>query len=185
MASKTPDFDYLDEDVAYLVGMIVARGSFHQDGDVRRLVIQFPYRLDAMTPVPGSQANMNRETALRLSLDGIRARITELLEVDLRVQRKAHEVSLSTQFSPKRRSAGEIYATLQQANPITLSSRSRKLFSRLVPAFRKSSCAESPILQPSQAMPIETRPTDNGLSSRSSLATGYCQSSFADFSKNI
>jgi len=98
MASKTPDFDYLDEDVAYLVGMIVARGSFHQDGDVRRLVIQFPYRLDAMTPVPGSQANMNRETALRLSLDGIRARITELLEVDLRVQRKAHEVSLYAVF---------------------------------------------------------------------------------------
>jgi len=93
------NLDYIDTDVAYLVGMIVARGSFHQDGDVRRLVIQFPYRHEAMTPIPGSQINnIDRETALRLSLDGIRARISELLEVDLRVERKAHEVSLYAVF---------------------------------------------------------------------------------------
>jgi len=95
---KKPNFDYIDADVAYLVGMIVARGPFHQDGDVRRLVIQFPYRHDAMTPVPGSQINTDRETALRLSLDSIRARISELLEVNLRVERKAHEVSLYAVF---------------------------------------------------------------------------------------
>lgn len=98
MRRKKPNFDYIDTDVAYLVGMIVARGSFHQDGDVRRLVIQFPYRHDAMTPVPDSQINNDRETALRLSLDSIRARISELLEVNLRVQRKAHEVSLYAVF---------------------------------------------------------------------------------------
>ena len=98
MREKRPNFDYIDTDVAYLVGMIVARGSFHQDGDVRRLVIQFPYRHDAMTPVPGSQISIDRETALRLSLDSIRARISELLEVNLRVERKAHEVSLFAVF---------------------------------------------------------------------------------------
>jgi len=92
------NLDYIDTDVAYLVGMIVARGSFHQNGDTRRLVIQFPYRHDAMTPVPGSQLNIDRETALRLSLDSIRNRIAELLEVDLRVERKEHEVSLIAVF---------------------------------------------------------------------------------------
>jgi len=95
---KKPNFDYIDTDVAYLVGMIIARGSFHQDGDVRRLVIQFPYRHDAMTPIPGSQIDIDRETALRLSLDSIRARISELLEVNLRVVRKAREVSLFAVF---------------------------------------------------------------------------------------
>lgn len=98
ISEKKNNFDYIDTDVAYLVGMIVARGAFHQDGDVRRLVIQFPYRHDAMTPVPGSQISGDRETALRLSLDSIRARISELLEVDLRVERKAHEVSLYAVF---------------------------------------------------------------------------------------
>jgi intein/homing endonuclease len=98
MSGKKPNVDYIDTDVAYLVGMIVARGSFHQDGDVRRLVIQFPYRHDAMTPLPDSQIEIDRETALRLSLDSIRARISELLEVNLRVVRKAHEVSLFAVF---------------------------------------------------------------------------------------
>jgi len=90
--------DYIDADVAYLVGMIVARGSFYQDGDVRRLVIQFPYRHDVMTPVPGSEIDVDRESALRLSLANIRNRISELLEVDLRVERKVHEVSLYAVF---------------------------------------------------------------------------------------
>jgi len=62
ISEKKNNFDYIDTDVAYLVGMIVARGAFHQDGDVRRLVIQFPYRHDAMTPVPGSQISGDRET---------------------------------------------------------------------------------------------------------------------------
>mgnify|MGYP001578531733 CR=1 FL=1 len=95
---RKPNLDYIDTDVAYLLGMIVARGSFHQEGDIRRLIIQFPYRHDAMTPVPDSHIDIDRETALRLSLDGIRARIAELLEVDLRVERKTHEVSLSAVF---------------------------------------------------------------------------------------
>ena len=97
-SEKKPNFDYIDADVAYLLGMIVARGSFHQQGDIRRLIIQFPYRHDAMTPVPNSHINVDRETALRLSLDSIRARIAELLEVDLRVERKSHEVSLLAVF---------------------------------------------------------------------------------------
>ena len=46
--------DYLDPDVAYLVGMIVGRGSFQQERDIRRLTIRFPYRLSTMTTLPGS-----------------------------------------------------------------------------------------------------------------------------------
>jgi len=98
VGERIRNLDYIDMDVAYLVGMIVARGSFHQDGDVRRLVIQFPYRHDAMTPVPGSKINVDRETALRLSMESIRNRISELLEVDLRVERKAREISLYAVF---------------------------------------------------------------------------------------
>jgi len=35
--------NYLDPDVAYLLGMIVGRGSFTDDDDDRRLVIEFPH----------------------------------------------------------------------------------------------------------------------------------------------
>jgi len=98
MGVSKAQFDYIDPDVAYLLGMIVARGSFHQDGDIRRLVIQFPYRHEAMTPVPGSKINLVRENALKLSLASINARISELLEVNLRVQIKAREISLHAVF---------------------------------------------------------------------------------------
>ncbi|MCL6481217.1 MAG: hypothetical protein K6U02_05780 [Firmicutes bacterium] len=33
--------DYLDPDVAYLLGLVTARGQFHVDGDIRRLIINF------------------------------------------------------------------------------------------------------------------------------------------------
>ncbi|MFZ2146938.1 MAG: hypothetical protein WAV28_06935 [Sedimentisphaerales bacterium] len=95
MGGSKAQFDYIDPDVAYLIGMIVARGSFQQDNDIRRLVIQFPYRL---TTVPGSRNKLDRQTSLQVSLDNIRDRISELLEVNLKVVKKAHEVSLNAVF---------------------------------------------------------------------------------------
>lgn len=46
--------DYLDNDVAYLLGMIMMRGTFHVDGDIRRLIIQFPYKNVQVKSVPNS-----------------------------------------------------------------------------------------------------------------------------------
>lgn len=91
--------DYLDPDVAYLLGMIMARGSFQTDGDIRRLVIQFPFRLDTMTTLPGSKLCVNREKELTLSLHAVCRRINELLEVSLDVQRLTHEVALKATFT--------------------------------------------------------------------------------------
>jgi len=51
-----------------------------------------------MRPVPGSQINIDRETAIRLSLAEIRGHIAELLEVGLKVERKKHEISLCAVF---------------------------------------------------------------------------------------
>ena len=91
--------DYLDADVAYLVGMIVGRGCFQQEGDIRRLTIRFPYRLPAMTTLPGSELDIDRETELRLALDDVRRRVNELLEVDIDVERLSHEVIVKAVFT--------------------------------------------------------------------------------------
>jgi len=92
--------DYIDPDVAYLLGMIVARGTFHEEGDIRRLIIQFPYRLDTMPLLPNSNLrNIDRETALRVSLDDIRNRLNQLLDVNLDIQRRKHEVGLKAVFT--------------------------------------------------------------------------------------
>ncbi|HPD17843.1 MAG TPA: hypothetical protein PLE19_23135 [Planctomycetota bacterium] len=91
--------DYLDPDVAYLLGMITARGMFQTEGDIRRLLIRFPYRLDSMNTLPGSALSFDRETELRLCLDDVRRRINELLEVDIEVERLQHEVALKAVFT--------------------------------------------------------------------------------------
>lgn len=95
---KAPvNLDYVDPDVAYLWGLILARGEFLVEGDTRRLVITFPYR---QAVVPGALAHSpDRETAIRLGLDDIRRRIQELLESAVEVNRHGHHVTLGAVFT--------------------------------------------------------------------------------------
>ena len=90
--------NYLDNDVAYLLGMILMRGTFHVEGDIRRLIIQFPYKLSELKSIKENKIE-NRETLLRLSLDDIRNRLQELLEVDLQTKRHKHEVQFVAVFT--------------------------------------------------------------------------------------
>ena len=36
--------DYLDLDVSYLLGLITARGELSESGEVKRIIIEFPFR---------------------------------------------------------------------------------------------------------------------------------------------
>ncbi len=91
--------NYLDNDVAYLLGMVLMRGSFHVENDIRRLVIQFPYKLTQAKSIPGSSLSFNRENELRLSLDNIRNTIVELLSADINIVRSRNEVNLVAIFT--------------------------------------------------------------------------------------
>jgi len=86
-------------DVAYLLGMILARRSFETRGEVRTLRIQFPFRLEVMTTLPGSSLALNRERELRLLLDEVRRRVNELLEVNVDVQPLSHQIVLQATFT--------------------------------------------------------------------------------------
>lgn len=77
--------DYLDPDVAYLLGLIAARGRFHVEGDIRRLIIDFPFRLFQAKPPEGSKLRFSIPTVMRLCLDDARNRINELLEVNVSI----------------------------------------------------------------------------------------------------
>lgn len=91
--------DYMDVDVAYLLGMIMARGTFHVERDIKRLLIQFPYQLMEVKGIPGSKLKFNQETEIRLSLDDVRRRINELLEVNVDLEKSAYEVILKATFT--------------------------------------------------------------------------------------
>lgn len=91
--------DYLDPDVAYLLGLITARGQFHVDGDVRRLVINFPYRIFTARPPEGSKLHFDMRTEMRLCLDDVRNRINELLEVNVSIVQSKGNTQLVAIFT--------------------------------------------------------------------------------------
>lgn len=91
--------DYMDNDVAYLLGMIMVRGTFHIEQDVRRLLIHFPYQLMEVKGLPDSKLKFNQETGIRLSLEDARRRINELLEVNVDIERASNEVTLKATFT--------------------------------------------------------------------------------------
>lgn len=91
--------DYLDPDVAYLLGLISARGQFVLDRDVRRLIINFPYRLFQTSPPEGSRLKFDIPTQMRLCLDDVRNRINELLEVSVSIVPSKFNTQLVATFT--------------------------------------------------------------------------------------
>jgi len=116
--------DYLDNDVAYLLGLILIRGAFHIEGDIRRLIIQFPYKSLEVKTLPGSKMKIDKETAIRLSLDQVRNRIQELLGVDVQINRSKNEVDLVAVF---------VKNTMAWRNLITLFNNKRSYLEFSVP----------------------------------------------------
>ena len=90
--------NYLDNDLAYLMGMVLMRGTFHQEKDIRRLIIQFPYKSLEVNKLPESKLKIDKETAIRLALDKARNRIYELLGTEIKVNQSRNEVRLVSTF---------------------------------------------------------------------------------------
>jgi len=90
--------NYLDNDVAYLLGLIVMRGTLHIEGDIKRLIIQFPYKFLEVKSIYGNKTE-KKEALIRLSLEDIRNRIQELLEVDVQTKKYEHEIQLVAVFT--------------------------------------------------------------------------------------
>jgi len=91
--------DYIDNDVAYLLGLVIGRGEFSEDGDIRRLLIHFPFELMQVTGIPGSRLKFDQGTEIRLCLDDVRRRINELLEVNVDIETTSNEITLKAIFT--------------------------------------------------------------------------------------
>jgi len=88
--------DYIDEDVAYLLGMIFARGRFSEDGRLKTLEIEIEYKnLEA----EGLKTVFNQKDQLILSVSKIRDRINELLDVDIRMDARENAILLYAHFT--------------------------------------------------------------------------------------
>ncbi|RLG16978.1 hypothetical protein DRN63_03510 [Nanoarchaeota archaeon] len=83
--------DYLDVDVAYLLGLLVARGEFSESGGVKRIVIEFPFR---NLEVEGIKEKIVQKDQILLSLRKVTRRINELTDMNVREEEREQAVYL-------------------------------------------------------------------------------------------
>lgn len=80
--------DYLDPDVAYLLGMIVARGTLIEQQALREIVIEFPYQnLNVAIDDVDGHRSIDIPQSIELGIGRIRERVLELLDCDIRINR--------------------------------------------------------------------------------------------------
>ncbi|MEJ5251624.1 MAG: hypothetical protein WHX60_07050 [Armatimonadota bacterium] len=87
--------DYMDADVAYLSGLIVARGTLTEAPAVRQVVIDFPY---STLKLQGNDAEYDQETEILLGLHTIRKRLVDLLEADVETISGSTSATLTIRF---------------------------------------------------------------------------------------
>ena len=83
--------NFLDEDVAYLLGLIVMRGQLYDRGSERGITIEFPFK---SLRVEG----YDQALYLQLSVNRIRDRVQELVESFVRVEEANNAFVFSVRF---------------------------------------------------------------------------------------
>ena len=87
--------DYIDADVAYLLGLITARGRISESGGVKQIIIEFPYQ---SLKVDGISGTFDTNTSIRLGLQQIQERILELTGADVSIVSDENNVALVLRF---------------------------------------------------------------------------------------
>jgi hypothetical protein len=90
---------FLDPDMAYLIGLIVGRGTIREISGMRQLIIEYPFR-NLITK--GINSSFDTKDKISLSLDETVNRLGELTEVTPKKVASANSVSIiieSTKFS--------------------------------------------------------------------------------------
>jgi len=83
--------DYIDSDVAYLLGLIVARGELSENRGVKRIKIEFPFR---NLQVEGVKKKIYQRDKILLSIRKIHSRINELVDVNIREEETSNSIIL-------------------------------------------------------------------------------------------
>ena len=93
--SLIEDIDYIDADVAYLLGLITARGQISDSGGIKQIVIEFPYRSLQTDSVSGS---FDTNASIRLGLQKVQERVLELTGADVSIKAGDNSVTLLLRF---------------------------------------------------------------------------------------
>ena len=87
--------NYLDPDVAYLLGLITIRGELYEVQGDKRIIIQFPFK---SLIAEGIKIHVNQKDQLDMAVNRIRDRLQELVESHIDVERGGNEIVFSMRF---------------------------------------------------------------------------------------
>jgi hypothetical protein len=87
--------DYLDAEVSYLIGLIVARGTLTDQAGDRRITIEIP---TSALEGKGIKLIFDQDVYSRLALSDLRDRLNELLDTDISISRKPNGADLVIRF---------------------------------------------------------------------------------------
>lgn len=93
--SLIEDIDYIDADVAYLLGLITARGKISENADVRRIIIEFPYQ---SLRIEGISGHYDTDSSIKLGLQQIQERILNVTGADVSVSSTDNSIKLVLRF---------------------------------------------------------------------------------------
>ena len=88
--------DYMDGDVAYLLGMLVARGELSSSENVYRIIVHFP---KGNLIAQGENLHFDIDKEIRLGIEKIRERLLELLDGDIRTANTDNSWDLVVRFT--------------------------------------------------------------------------------------
>ncbi len=91
--------DYIDGDVAYILGMIIVRGEFQKSSSSETLLIDFPYQLMNINGLPDGNLRFNQEKEIKLSLNKVRNKLEELLGTTVDLIEGSNVILLKANFS--------------------------------------------------------------------------------------
>ncbi|MBI4180889.1 MAG: hypothetical protein HY528_03060 [Chloroflexi bacterium] len=90
--------DYLDGDVAYLLGLLVARGELQSSENAYRMIIHFP---KGSLLAKGIKVQFDTDKEIRLGMEKIRERLIELLGADITTVDTSDSIDLIAKMTRK------------------------------------------------------------------------------------
>jgi len=87
--------DYIDGDVAYLIGLIIGRGTIINSENQRQLIIEFPF---SSLQAQGIDSTFDQDIYIKLGLVDIRERLIDLLDTDIKIVEKTSGFDFVARF---------------------------------------------------------------------------------------
>ena len=87
--------DYIDADVAYLLGLILGRGTLVDHANQRQLIIEFP---SSSIQAQGINTSFDQDIYIKIGLFDIRERLIDLLDTDIKIIERASGFDFVARF---------------------------------------------------------------------------------------